>query len=47
MDDITTEPPSKGFELFLNLVVIAVGIVFGLISSLIISLLAGWIEFAC
>jgi hypothetical protein len=47
MEDITTEPPAKGFDLFLKLLVIGLGIVLGLVAAFIISLLAGWIEFAC
>jgi len=47
MDDITKEAPPKGLELFDKLVVIGIGVVLGLVASFLISLFAGWIEFAC
>jgi hypothetical protein len=47
MDEITTEPTSKGYDVFLKLLVIGLGVVVGLVAAFIISLFAGWIEFAC
>lgn len=47
MDEIITEPPAKGLELFIKLLVIGLAILLGLVASFIISLFAGWIEFAC
>jgi len=47
MDNITTEPSSKGFELFMKLLVIGLGVVLGLVVSFIIGLFTGWIPFEC
>lgn len=47
MDEITTEPTSKGTDVFLKLLVIGLGVVVGLVAAFIISIFAGWIEFAC
>ena len=47
MGEIITNSPAKGVELFLKLLVIGLAILLGLVASFIISLFAGWIEFAC
>lgn len=47
MDETTTEQASKGFDVFLKLLIIGLGVVVGLVAAFIISLFAGWIEFAC
>lgn len=47
MGNMTSEASSKGAEIFLKLLVIAIGIVLGVVVSFIIALFAGWVEFEC
>jgi len=47
MDDTTTDGSSKGFELFLKLLVIGLGIFLGLLASSIIGIMTGLVPFLC
>jgi hypothetical protein len=47
MDSLPSEKPSFGVELFLKLLVIAVGIFLGLVFASILGFLTGWIPFEC
>jgi len=47
MDSLPSEKPSFGVELFLKLLVIALGAFLGVVFATIIGFLTGWIELGC